>query len=391
MTRASPVGVDGKDGPDEQESGSDQPALAGEADLPRQRRGRARRPPAAAQVPCLCRSGDRLAIRRRLARCRGRVVSVVIAGPAASSQRDATLLGESPPATCRFSSRSRRWSGARETSFTRSTAPAPSLVDDLGPHDRRDVLRRLEAPVVLQLDKTLVGDRRIGREEECDIDVADLRSACRVVGPPASSCTTSLNFNAVDPLQPDETQRAGRTLRRPAECELGERSSRGHSACAGRTRDAVWRVTTNVLASCAGAGVERGRACEPSSARSSAACVSSTSAPGRHGAEAQEAKRGSRVLGDELHQAARERGCDELAGAETERALVRGCRSPSSAWLYISASSRLSAKSNEPTVTTLSRRLALDGARRGARAGAHQRERAMQRPHSRSTGGSKSS
>ena len=67
-----------------------------------------------------------------------------------------------------------------------STTPAPESIDDFGAHQRRDALGRLQAAVVVELDQTVVGDRRVGGEEQRDVDES-LCERVRVSGPPASS------------------------------------------------------------------------------------------------------------------------------------------------------------------------------------------------------------
>ena len=87
--------------------------------------------------------------------------------------------------------RPRSSAAPRRRRSTSTDVVAPPL-DDLGAHERGDVLGRLQPAVVGQLDE--VGGRRSAgsvREQQGDVDVALSSSAWRVSGPPASSATNS--------------------------------------------------------------------------------------------------------------------------------------------------------------------------------------------------------
>ncbi len=122
----------------------------------------------------------------------------------------------------------------------------------------------------------------------------------------------------VDPFQARAGRRVGTRTRAGRRRSSRGPPRRGRSAFAGRSRSAVSRVTTKVLASCAGEGAST---VIPRSAKSLASwsLVPATSVGADVGGEARELERTPGVLRHHLDQTAGERRQHELPGAETER------------------------------------------------------------------------
>ena len=63
-----------------------------------------------------------------------------------------------------------------ETASMRSTRSGPEALDDLGAHERRDVLGRLQTAIVRELDQVPADEGRIGGEQQGDVDVTGWRA-----------------------------------------------------------------------------------------------------------------------------------------------------------------------------------------------------------------------
>ena len=150
---------------------------------------------------------------------------------------------------------------------------ASSVVDqtraepvDRGPaDDRRDVLGRLQRAVVGQLDQVAGADRRVGAEEQRDVDDAGVE---RLVGERATGVEGHDlgELDAVDLAQAVEAQRPGRALGRSTEGQLPRDAPAGRSAASSPRRSATARRTTKAFASCAGARARGHWATFPASA-----------------------------------------------------------------------------------------------------------------------------
>ena len=163
--------------------GRDQPPLATGADAARQRRRRARRPPLPA------RAMDR--------RAPGPVVGRSSSDPAASNQCAATVgpSARRVPPACAFRVRnasvvSRSRDGVDSSGERRAGAGRPHCRAD----ERRHVLGRLQRAVVGECDEVRARERRVGGEEQRDVDHAVGERRVRERTRPASSGTNSLNL-----------------------------------------------------------------------------------------------------------------------------------------------------------------------------------------------------
>ena len=155
VTRRDRVGVEREDGPDERASADAtsqpvpvSPMLPGSGGAAPD--GRRRRRSAAPGGPA-----DRARGRRCRRRPGGRSArSVVIATLRAEPGGRDRAAADSPCGHLRVQvAEARRWSAAPTPRRRGSTRRRPEVVDDLGAHERRDVLGRLQAAVVAQLDQ----------------------------------------------------------------------------------------------------------------------------------------------------------------------------------------------------------------------------------------------
>ena len=115
-----------------------------------------------------------------------------------------------------FERRDRRRRQARRDGVDHADDVVAPSIDDLGAHQRRDVLGRLQPAVVGQLDEVELGDRRVGREQQGDVDVALPE---RLVGQRAAGVERDelVEPEPVHVGQPGQAEAAGRALRRAAE------------------------------------------------------------------------------------------------------------------------------------------------------------------------------
>ena len=147
--------------------------------------------------------------------------------PFSQRSRPSTRI-EPPSATCAFRSRSVVGRQARRHRVDRVDEARTEPVHDLG-RRRRDVLRRLERRSSTSSTRSSSRDRRIGGEQQRDVD-SPVAERLKGHGPPASSDDDLAERHAVDVRRPAGRAAASRHSGGPPNDERGATSARSLSA-----------------------------------------------------------------------------------------------------------------------------------------------------------------